>query len=59
MRDRKYAAGSTGFEWRANRQFSLHGEYDYTWQKFADQPNDASSNGVIVSVIYEPRRLNN
>ncbi len=59
VRDRKYAAGSTGFEWRANRQFSLHGEYDYTWQKFADQPNDASSNGVIVSVIYEPRRLNN
>jgi hypothetical protein len=57
VRDRKYAAGTISFEWRASRQFSIHGAYDYTWQKFQFQPNDAVSNGVTLSVVYEPRRL--
>jgi hypothetical protein len=58
VRNRKYATGSTGFEWRANRQFSIAGVYEYQWQEFQGEPNDARSNGVNLSVVYEPRRLN-
>ncbi|HEY1283615.1 MAG TPA: hypothetical protein VGE96_03975 [Steroidobacteraceae bacterium] len=58
VRDRKYATGSTGFEWRASRQISLTGSYAYRWQEFENTPTDARSNGVFVSVVYEPRRLN-
>jgi len=58
VRDRKYATGSTGFEWRASRQISLTGSYEYRWQEFENTPTDARSNGVLLSVVYEPRRLN-
>lgn len=58
VRDRKYATGSTGFEWRASRQISLTGQYAYRWQEFENTPTDARSNGVFVSLVYEPRRLN-
>ena len=58
VRDRKYATAATGFEWRASRQFSLHGEYEYRWQEFENALDDATSNGVFLSVIYEPRRVN-
>lgn len=57
VRERKYATGTAGFEWRANRQFSLHGAYTYTWQKYEFTPTAANSNGVVLSVVYEPRRL--
>jgi hypothetical protein len=59
VRERKYATGTFGAEWHMNREYSLHGAYDYTWQKFQGEPNDAVSNGVSLSVIYEPRRLKN
>lgn len=58
IRDRKYATGTAGFEWRASRVISLLGAYDYTWQKYEFEPNDATSNGLHVSLVYEPRRLN-
>jgi hypothetical protein len=58
VRDRKYATGSTGFEWRASRQISLTGSYAYRWQEFENTPTDARSNGVFLSVVYQPRRLN-
>ncbi len=58
VRDRKFATAATGFEWRASRQFSLHGEYEYRWQKFEGALNEGASNGVVLSVVYEPRRLN-
>lgn len=58
VRDRKYATGSTGLEWRASRQISLHGSYEYRWQEFENAPTDARSNGVLLSVVYEPRRVN-
>jgi hypothetical protein len=58
VRDRKYATASTGFEWRASRQFSLHGEYEYRWQEFEGSQHDARSNAATLSVVYEPRRLN-
>jgi hypothetical protein len=57
VRDRKYATGSVGFEWRASRQTSITGAYDYTWQKYQTEPNDAVSNGVTLSFVYQPRRL--
>jgi hypothetical protein len=56
IRDRDYVTASTGFEWRASRQFSLRGNYEYTRQKFEGEPQDGVSNGVNVSVVYEPRR---
>ena len=55
--DRKYATASTGFEWRFKREFSFTGSYDYTWQKFSGEPDDAVSNGFKLSLVYEPRRI--
>jgi hypothetical protein len=57
VRDRDYATGSVGFEWRATRQYSITGAYIYSWQKYQFAQNDAISNGVNLSVVYEPRRL--
>jgi hypothetical protein len=56
VRERKYAAASAGLEWRWSRQYSLVGSYNYTWQEFEGEPADATSNGVSLSVVYEPRR---
>jgi hypothetical protein len=58
LRDRDYAAASAGLEWRWSRQYSLVGTYNYTWQEFEGEPADATSNGVSLSVVYEPRRAN-
>jgi hypothetical protein len=56
--DRKYATGTAGFEWRASRTISLNGTDNYTWQKYEFDPNDATSNGVHLALVYQPRRLN-
>jgi hypothetical protein len=56
VRDRKYAAGTAGFEWRVSRQYALLGSYNYTWQEFEAEPDNAVSNGVNLSIVYEPRR---
>ena len=56
IRNRNYAAGTAGFEWRVARQYSLLGSYHYTWQEFEGELNDAVSNGVNLSIVYEPRR---
>jgi hypothetical protein len=56
VRDRKFAAASAGLEWRWSRQYALVGSYNYTWQEFEGEPADATSNGVSLSVVYEPRR---
>jgi hypothetical protein len=58
VRDRKYYTGRTGLEWRVTRQYSLEGAYEYKWQEFQDEPNSATSNGVTLSLVYQPRRLN-
>jgi hypothetical protein len=58
VRDRKYATGTAGFEWRATRTVSLDGTYNYTWQKYEFDPTDATSNGVHLALVYQPRRLN-
>lgn len=56
IRDREYFAGSAGLEWRLTRSVSLMGEYEYKWQKFEIEPQDATSNAFTLSVVYEPRR---
>jgi hypothetical protein len=58
VRERKYYTGRTGFEWRMNRQVSLEGMYEYKWQEYEGDANNATSNGVIFSIVYQPRRVN-
>jgi hypothetical protein len=57
VRERKYYTGRAGFEWHLNRSYSIDGAYEYRWQKYTGDPTDASSNGVTLSVVYQPRRL--
>ena len=54
--DREYAAGSLGLEWRVSRQFAIKANYELQWQEYQDEPSDAVSNHVQLSVIYEPYR---
>jgi hypothetical protein len=58
VQGRKYYTGRTGFEWRTTRAFSLEGAYEYKWQEYESEPNKAKSNGITLSVVYEPHRLN-
>jgi hypothetical protein len=55
--ERKYYTGRTGFEWHMTRAYSLEGAYEYRWQKYQGDLTSASSNGVTLSVVYQPRRL--
>jgi len=57
VRNRKYYTGRTGLEWRVSRKVSLEGAYEYKWQEFETETNDATSNGLTFSVVYQPRRL--
>jgi hypothetical protein len=57
VRERKYYTGRTGFDWHMTRAYTLEGVYEYRWQKYQGDPTSASSNGVTLSVIYQPRRL--
>jgi hypothetical protein len=55
---RSYAVGYLGFKWRFRRAWTLSGEYDYTYQHYADTPPvTESSNAILLSVIYEPNRI--
>ncbi len=55
---RSYATGSAGIEWRLTHDFSLDASYTYSWQKYSQDPlrSFADSNGVGLSVVYEPHR---
>ena len=55
--ERKYYTGRTGFEWHLNRAYSIEGAYEYRWQKYDGDVTSAASNGVTLSVVYQPRRL--
>ena len=57
VRERKYYTGRTGFDWHISRTYTIEGAYEYRWQKYQGDPTDASSNGVTLSLIYQPRRL--
>jgi hypothetical protein len=43
-------------EWRFQRQFALTATYTYRWQEYSDELSDASANGFLIGIVYEPRR---
>lgn len=53
---REYATAEAGFEWRWQRFLAVRATYNYFWQEYADEPSDASANGFLISVVYEPKR---
>lgn len=53
---RDYAAANAGLEWRWQRFLAFRATYNYRWQEYSDEPSDASSNGFLIGVVYEPKR---
>jgi hypothetical protein len=51
---RSYATADFGVEWRWQEEWSIRLEGDYTWQKYQDAVDDATSSGVTASIIYQP-----
>jgi hypothetical protein len=51
---RSYATGDVGLQWRLQEEFSLRMAYDYSWQEFRDAAADATSNGAMISLLYQP-----
>ena len=51
---RSYATADFGVEWRWQEEWSVRLEGDYTWQKYQDAVDDATSSGVTASIIYQP-----
>lgn len=57
FRDRSYAVGSIGIEKRFYREWSVRGQFNYTYQDYAnDGLGAAKSNMFELSLAYEPRR---
>jgi hypothetical protein len=57
--NRIYGLASAGAQWRFGRAWTLNGEYDFTYQRFESVPAvNEHSNGGVLSVIYEPNRVN-
>jgi len=57
--NRDYGLASAGVKWRFLRAWTLSGEYDFTYQRYASVPTtNERSNAVLLSVIYEPKRVN-
>jgi hypothetical protein len=54
---REYVTAEVGLEWRMLRTLALTARYNYRWQEYADEPSDASANGFLIGVVYEPKRL--
>lgn len=54
---REYATAEAGLEWRMLQSLALTATYTYRWQDYADEPSDASANGFLIGIIYEPKRL--
>jgi len=52
--ERSYATGDLGLQWRWQEEYTLRLTYDYTWQEFSDEVEDATSSGAMVSVTYQP-----
>jgi hypothetical protein len=48
-----YAAASAALDYQLTRNYRIEGEYDFTWQRFEDEPT-SRSNGITVSVIWQP-----
>jgi hypothetical protein len=56
FRERRYIVASLGVEWRLNREWALQTNYDYRRQKYEGDRSEGTSNQLVVSVVYEPRR---
>jgi hypothetical protein len=48
-----YNYGTTGFEWRVQREFSVIGAYDFTNYRYGAS---GRANSIRVSFVYEPHR---
>lgn len=53
---REYITAEAGLEWRVRRQFAVTATYNYRWQEYSNEPSDASANGFLIGVVYEPKR---
>jgi hypothetical protein len=54
---RDYVTADAGILWHVRRSLALAATYNYRWQEYEDEPSDASANGFLLGVIYEPKRL--
>jgi hypothetical protein len=54
VRAQHYNYGTTGFEWRLRRQFSVIAEYSFTEYHYIKPPGEANS--IQLSFVYEPHR---
>jgi hypothetical protein len=48
-----YTAASASLQYQITRNYRLAGEYDFTWQRFQQEPS-SRSNGIVVSLIWQP-----
>lgn len=53
---RQYATANAGLEWRWQRYLAFTATYNYRWQEYANETSDASSNGFLIGLVYEPKR---
>ena len=56
VRPQHYNYGTTGFEWRIERQFSVIGAYEFTDYRYGGSSSTGRANSVRVSIVYEPHR---
>jgi hypothetical protein len=52
----RYNYGTTGFEWRVEREFSVIAAYEFTDYHYGGPSSTGRANSARVSVVYEPRR---
>lgn len=50
--DRTYYNVEPQLSWNITRLWSLDGSYQYSWQKYDDQQNSASSNSIFLAIDY-------
>jgi hypothetical protein len=48
-----YTAASAALQYQITRNYRLSGQYEYTWQRFQQEPS-SRSNAVTLSVIWQP-----
>ena len=48
-----YTAASAALQYEITRNYRLSGEYDYTWQRFQQEPS-SRSNSFTLSIIWQP-----
>ena len=56
VRSQHYNYGTTGFEWRLQREFSIIGAYEFTDYHYSGTPSSGEANSVRLSIVYEPHR---